>query len=54
MLFRSMHLASDEAFEEALTSSVSLMRSARYDVDSYVAWAREEHVKVKELLAARG
>lgn len=49
-----MHLASDEAFEEALTSSVSLMRSARYDVDSYIAWAREEHVKVKELLAARG
>ncbi|MEB0047830.1 MULTISPECIES: hypothetical protein [unclassified Pseudomonas] len=49
-----MQLASDEAFEEALTSSVSLMRSARYDVDSYVAWARKEHVKVKQLLAARG
>lgn len=49
-----MQLASDEAFEEALTSSVSLMRSARYDVDSYVTWARNEHVKVKQLLAARG
>lgn len=49
-----VHLANDEAFEEALSSSVSLMRSARYDVESYIDWARREHVKVKELLEARG
>ncbi|WP_162094734.1 PP_RS20740 family protein [Pseudomonas chlororaphis] len=48
------HLANDEAFEDALRSSVSLMKSARYDVDSYVTWARDEHVKVKQLLAVRG
>ncbi len=48
------HLANDEAFEEALRSSVTLMKSARYDVDSYVAWARDEHLKVKQLLAVRG
>lgn len=48
------YLANDEAFEEALRSSVSLMKSARYDVDSYVTWARDEHVKVKQLLAVRG
>ncbi len=48
------HLASDEAFEEALSSSVSLMKSARYDIDSYVAWARSEHSKVKKLLIDRG
>lgn len=48
------HLRSDEAFEEALTSSVRLMKSARYDVDSYVEWARGEHAKVIQLLAARG
>jgi hypothetical protein len=48
------HLANDEAFEEALRSSVSLMKSARYDVASYEVWARDEHVKVKQLLAVRG
>lgn len=48
------HLADDEAFEEALRLSVNLMRSARYDVESYVTWARDEHVKVKQLLAVRG
>ncbi|WP_139187236.1 MULTISPECIES: hypothetical protein [Pseudomonas] len=47
------YLANDEAFEEVLRSSVNLMRSARYDVDSYEAWARDEHVKVKQLLAVR-
>lgn len=48
------HLSNDEAFEEALTSSMKLMKSARYDVDSYVEWARKEHAKVIQLLAARG
>ena len=46
-------LLSEEAFEEALHSSVNLMKSARYDVPSYVEWARSEHLKVKQLLAVR-
>jgi hypothetical protein len=47
------HLSSDEAFEEALASSANLMKSARYDVDSYIAWAKSEHLKVKKLLDDR-
>lgn len=48
------HLSNDEEFEAALNSSVRLMKSARYDVVSYVAWARKEHAKVMQLLAERG
>ena len=46
-------LSNDEAFEEALTSSIGLMRSARYDVNSYEKWARSEHVKVQQLMVHR-
>ncbi|POD70986.1 hypothetical protein BKM17_23140 [Pseudomonas syringae group genomosp. 3] len=48
-----MHLLNDEAFEEALTSSANLMKSARYDVESYIEWARKEHSKVKTFLTER-
>ncbi|VVQ34489.1 hypothetical protein PS947_04069 [Pseudomonas fluorescens] len=47
-------MANDEVFEEMLQSSTSLMRSARYDVPSYIDWARDDHGKVKMWLAARG
>ncbi|MHC8334741.1 PP_RS20740 family protein [Pseudomonas sp. LB3P25] len=49
-----VHMADDDVFEEMLHSSTSLMKSARYDIASYVDWARDDHGKVKSWLASRG
>jgi hypothetical protein len=49
-----VHMSNDEVFEEMLKASSGLMKSARYDVDSYVDWARKDHGKVKSWLASRG
>lgn len=49
-----LHMSNDEVFEEMLQTSSKLMKSARYDVDSYVRWAREDHGKVQDWLANRG
>lgn len=48
-----LRMSSDEVFEEMLEMSSRLMKSARYDVDSYIRWAREDHGKVKSWLASR-
>lgn len=48
-----LHMANDDVFEEMLKASSGLMRSARYDVDSYIRWAREDQLKVKSWLASR-
>ncbi|PMY56120.1 MULTISPECIES: PP_RS20740 family protein [Pseudomonas] len=49
-----LHMSNDDVFEEMLQASSGLMKSARYDVDSYINWAREDHGKVKSWLASRG
>ena len=47
-------MANDEVFEDMLQSSTTLMKSARYDVASYIDWARNDHGKIKTWLANRG
>jgi hypothetical protein len=47
-------LANEDIFEEALKSSVVLMKSARYDVEAFENWARDEHLKTTEVLSQRG
>jgi hypothetical protein len=48
-----LHMSNDETFEEMLRASSALMKSARYDVDSYIDWARKDQNKVKTWLASR-
>lgn len=48
-----LHMSNDDVFEEMLKASCGLMRSARYDVDSYISWARKDQLKVKDWLASR-
>lgn len=45
-----MNMSNDNVFEEMLENSSALMRSARYDVESYISWAREDQKKVKAWL----
>lgn len=48
-----LQMSNDSTFEEMLNASCALMKSARYDIESYINWAREEQSKLKVLLEAR-